>query len=104
MAFATQLGTFGVGAGAVIALGVYGLLRLLGLHELGTLLLQIGLLVLVFASAAPAGAQDSAALAQRISAVMDVGALLLGLALLVSWAFIVLPGRRARQHSQEVLS
>jgi hypothetical protein len=39
-----------------------------------------------------------------VSAVIDVGALLLGLAFLVPWAFIVLPGRLARQHRQEVLS
>ncbi|CAN7254968.1 MFS transporter [Acidovorax sp. LjRoot117] len=73
-------------------------------HQLGGAL-GLGLLVLVFAHSAPVvGAQDSAALAQRISAVMDVGALLLGLALLVSWAFIFLPGRHARQQAQEVLS
>ncbi|MHA6826033.1 MFS transporter [Ralstonia pseudosolanacearum] len=72
-------------------------------HQLGGAL-GLGLLVLVFASAAPPTAQDSAALAHRISAVMDVGALLLGLALLVSWAFIVLPSRAAQSQPQEALS
>jgi len=69
-------------------------------HQLGGAL-GLGLLVLVFASAAPAGAQDSVALAHRIAAVMDVGALLLGLALIVSWVFIVLPSRLSRQQPQE---
>nr|CUV37100.1 exported protein of unknown function [Ralstonia solanacearum] len=72
-------------------------------HQLGGAL-RLGLLVLVFASVAPPTAQDSAALAHRISAVMDVGALLLGLALLVSWAFIVLPSRAAQSQPQEALS
>lgn len=35
---------------------------------------------------------------------MDVGALLLGLAMLVSWAFIVLPSRAAQSQPQEALS
>lgn len=69
-------------------------------HQLGGAL-GLGLLVLVFANAAPAGAQDSAALARRIAAVMDVSALLLGLALIVSWVFIVLPSRLSRQQPQE---
>ncbi|MDO3526220.1 MFS transporter [Ralstonia pseudosolanacearum] len=72
-------------------------------HQLGGAL-GLGLLVLVFASVAPPTAQDSAALAHRISAVMDVGALLLGLAMLVSWAFIVLPSRAAQSQPQEALS
>lgn len=61
-------------------------------HQLGGAL-GLGLLVLVFSSAAPAGAQDSVALAQRIDAVMDVAALLLGTALIVCWLFIVAPHR-----------
>lgn len=71
-------------------------------HQLGGAL-GLGVLVLVFASAAPAAAQDSVALARRISAVMDAGALLLGLALLVSWFLIVRPQRRARARQQEAL-
>lgn len=69
-------------------------------HQLGGAL-GLGLLVLVFANAAPAGAQDNAALAHRIAAVMDVSASLLGLAFLVSWVFIVLPSRLVRQPPQE---
>lgn len=72
-------------------------------HQLGGAL-GLGVLVLVFAGAAPAAARDSAALAHRISAVMDAGALLLGLALLVSWFLIVGPQRRARGRRQEALS
>lgn len=72
-------------------------------HQLGGAL-GLGVLVLVFASAAPATAQDSAALAHRISAVMDVAALLLALALLVSWVLIVRPQCRARARQQEALS
>jgi len=72
-------------------------------HQLGGAL-GLGLLVFVFANAAPPAAQDSVALAHRISAVMDVGALLLGLALLVSWACIVLPRLGAQSKQQEVLS
>lgn len=72
-------------------------------HQLGGAL-GLGVLVLVFASAAPAAAEGSAALAHRISAVMDAGALLLGLALLVSWFLIVRPQRRARARQQEALS
>jgi hypothetical protein len=60
-------------------------------------------LVLVFASAAPSSAHDIEALAHRISAVMDVGALLLALALLVSWACIVAPRRRHSSQQQETL-
>lgn len=71
-------------------------------HQLGGAL-GLGLLVLVFASAAPVAAQDSEALAHRISAVMDVGAILLGLALLVSWFLIVSPRRRALARQQEAL-
>jgi EmrB/QacA subfamily drug resistance transporter len=71
-------------------------------HQLGGAL-GLGLLVLVFASALPAGANDSQALAHRISAVMDVGGLLLGLALLVSWAFIVFPRRSMKSRQQEAL-
>ena len=72
-------------------------------HQLGGAL-GLGLLVLVFASAAPAEAQDSAALAHRISAVMETAALLLGLATFVSWLLIVLPRRRIQSQQQEVLS
>lgn len=72
-------------------------------HQLGGAL-GLGVLVLVFASAAPAAAQDSAALAHRISAVMDAGALLLVLALLVSWFLIVGPQRRAPARQQEARS
>lgn len=62
-------------------------------HQLGGAL-GLGVLVLVFARAAPAGANDIQALAHRISAVMDVAGLLLALALLVAWAFIALPRRQ----------
>ncbi|WP_201492814.1 MFS transporter [Rubrivivax sp. A210] len=72
-------------------------------HQLGGAL-GLGVLVLVFASAAPASAQDSVALAHRISTVMDVAALLLALALLVYWVLIVRPQRRARARQQEALS
>jgi MFS family permease len=72
-------------------------------HQLGGAL-GLGLLVLVFASTAPSGAQDTAALAHRISAVMDVGALLLWLALVVSWFLIVLPRRGVLSKPQEALS
>ena len=72
-------------------------------HQLGGAL-GLGLLVLVFASAAPSAAQGTAALAHRISAVMDVSALLLGLALAVSWFLIVLPRRGAPSKPQETLS
>lgn len=61
-------------------------------HQLGGAL-GLGLLVLVFSSVAPTGAQDGAALAQRIDAVMNVAALLLGGALIVCWLFIVVPRR-----------
>jgi MFS family permease len=57
-------------------------------HQLGGAQ-GLGLLAFVFANAAPPAAQDGVALAHRISAVMDVGALLPGLALPVSWAFVV---------------
>lgn len=72
-------------------------------HQLGGAL-GLGVLVLVFAGAAPAAARDSAALAHRISAVMDAGALMLGLALLVSWFLIVRPQRRAPARQQEARS
>lgn len=72
-------------------------------HQLGGAL-GLGVLVLVFASVAPPGIDDSATLAHRISAVMEVGALLLALALLVSWFFIVLPRRRQAHLQQEALS
>lgn len=68
-------------------------------HQLGGAL-GLGLLVLVFASAEPAGELDTAALAHRISAVMDTAALLLGLATLVSWLLIVSPPRRTSPHQQ----
>jgi MFS family permease len=71
-------------------------------HQLGGAL-GLGLLVLVFASAAPSAAQGTAALAHRISAVMDVSASLLGLALAVSWFLIVLPRRGAPSKPQEAL-
>ena len=72
-------------------------------HQLGGAL-GLGVLVLVFASVAPSGIDDSATLAHRISAVMEVGALLLAFALLVSWFFIVLPRRRRAHSQQEALS
>ncbi|WP_202760165.1 MFS transporter [Delftia acidovorans] len=73
-------------------------------HQLGGAL-GLGLLVLVFASAGSSiEQQDSAALAHRIAAVMDVAALLLGLALIVSWFFIVKPHRRHQAKQQEALS
>ncbi|WP_313236198.1 MFS transporter [Delftia acidovorans] len=73
-------------------------------HQLGGAL-GLGLLVLVFARAGSSiDQQDSAALAHRIAAVMDVAALLLGLALIVSWFFIVKPHRRHQAKQQEALS
>jgi uncharacterized membrane protein YdbT with pleckstrin-like domain len=72
-------------------------------HQLGGAL-GLALLVLVFASAAPAGTQDVASLAHRISAVMDIAALLLVLALLVSWFFIVVPHRNRQAQQQKALS
>ncbi|PHV03838.1 hypothetical protein CSQ96_28935 [Janthinobacterium sp. BJB412] len=72
-------------------------------HQLGGAL-GLGLLVLVFASAAPAGAHDSQALALRISAVMDAAGLLLALALIVSWTLIVLPRRKVKPKHLEALS
>lgn len=72
-------------------------------HQLGGAL-GLALLVLVFASAAPADAQDVASLAHRISVVMDVAALLLALALLVSWFFIVVPHRNRQAQQQKALS
>lgn len=72
-------------------------------HQLGGAL-GLGLLVLVFANAGVSSAQDSAALAHRIASVMDVAALLLGLALLVSWFFIVIPRQRRQAQQQEAFS
>jgi MFS family permease len=72
-------------------------------HQLGGAL-GLGVLVLVFAGAAPASARDIEALAHRIAAVMDTGALLLALALLVSWVCIVAPRRRHPSHQQETLA
>lgn len=72
-------------------------------HQLGGAL-GLGLLVLVFASAAPAEALDSHALAHRIAAVMDVAAGLLGLALLVSWRLIARPDQANSSSPQEALS
>ncbi|QBK06437.1 MFS transporter [Hylemonella gracilis] len=72
-------------------------------HQLGGAL-GLGVLVLVFASAAPVGAHDSATLAHQIAAVMDVAAVLLGLALMVSWFFIVLPLRGSQTRPKEAHS
>ena len=71
-------------------------------HQLGGAL-GLGLLVLVFASVAPSGATASEVLAQRIGAVMDVAALLLGMATLVTWLFIVVPRRRTRSQQREAI-
>ncbi|MHA6915169.1 MFS transporter [Ralstonia pseudosolanacearum] len=70
-------------------------------HQLGGAL-GLGVLVFVFAAAAPATAHDADTLAHRIAAVMDTGALFLAVALLVAWACIVLPRRRS--HRQETLA
>lgn len=72
-------------------------------HQLGGAL-GLGLLVLVFAGAAPTGAHDSQALAHRISAVIDAAGLLLTLALIVSWIFIVLPRRKVKPKQLEAIS
>lgn len=66
-------------------------------HQLGGAL-GLGVLVLVFAGAAPTNAHDINTLAHRIAAVMNVGALLFALAVLVSWACIVAPRRRIPSH------
>ncbi|SEL77554.1 drug resistance transporter, EmrB/QacA subfamily [Roseateles sp. YR242] len=71
-------------------------------HQLGGAL-GLGLLVLVFANAAPAMGHDVEGLARRISVVMDVAAVLLGLALVVAVLFIVMPQHR-RGRKLEVLS
>ncbi|CAM4124932.1 MFS transporter [Roseateles saccharophilus] len=71
-------------------------------HQLGGAL-GLGVLVLIAAAAAPATAPGIDALAHRVSAVMDAGALLLALALLVAWACIVRPRRRPA-HRQETLA
>lgn len=72
-------------------------------HQLGGAL-GLGLLVLVFASVTPSRAKGAEVLAQRIGAVMDVAALLLGMATLVSYLLIVLPRRRAPLQPQEARS
>lgn len=72
-------------------------------HQIGSAL-GLGVLVLVFSGAAPASAHDVDALAHRIAVVMDVGALLLALALLVSWACIVAPRRHHLSLQQENLA
>ena len=72
-------------------------------HQLGGAL-GLGVLVLVFASAAPAGLHDGAALAHRISAVMNVAAAMLVLALLLSWALIATPHRTLPSLSPEARS
>lgn len=71
-------------------------------HQLGGAL-GLGLLVLVFANAAPEANHDTASLALRISAVMEVAALLVGLALIAVLLFIVVPRHRRARHL-EVLS
>jgi len=103
---APPMGLIGLGQGLLLgpltAAGVAGVARedagaASGLvnvaHQLGGAL-GLGVLVLVFAGAAPAGAHDVQALAHRIAAVMDVGALLLALAFIVAWACIVRPRHR----------
>jgi EmrB/QacA subfamily drug resistance transporter len=72
-------------------------------HQLGGAL-GLGLLVLVFAEAAPVGANDINALAHQISMTMNTSGLLLGLALFVSWAFIALTPRNLKTPRQEALS
>ncbi|NVD70187.1 MFS transporter [Duganella sp. BJB1802] len=69
-------------------------------HQLGGAL-GLGLLVLVFSSAAPAALHDSQALAHRIAAVMNAAGLLLVLAMIVSCAVIVLPHRKIKSQRQE---
>lgn len=59
-------------------------------HQLGGSL-GLGILVLVFAKAAPADSHDIVALAHRIAAVMDASALMLTLATGVAWVCIVIP-------------
>lgn len=71
-------------------------------HQLGGSL-GLGVLVLVFANAAPTSAHDIPSLAHRISAVMETSALMLGLAALVAWACIVAPHRRSKLRQQEPL-
>lgn len=71
-------------------------------HQLGGAL-GLALLVLVFANAAPETRLDAAGLALRISAVMDVAAVLVGLALIAVLFFIVLP-RHRQARKLEVLS
>ncbi len=71
-------------------------------HQLGGAL-GLALLVLVFANAAPETRIDAAGLALRISAVMDVAAVLVGLALIAVLFFIVLP-RHRQARKLEVLS
>lgn len=69
-------------------------------HQLGGAL-GLGLLELVCGRANPIGTQDRTALAQRMAAVVDVGALLLGLAFIVPWVFIDVPGRFVPPQPQE---
>lgn len=72
-------------------------------HQLGGAL-GLGLLVLIFASAGSTSVQDSIGLAHRIARVMDAAALLLGLALVVSWFLIVAPQLRRQAQQQEAIS
>lgn len=69
-------------------------------HQLGGAL-GLGLLGLVCSHAPAIRTQDRAALAQRMAAVVDVGALLLGLAFIVPWGFIDVPGRFVPPQPQE---
>ncbi|WP_201799780.1 MFS transporter [Andreprevotia sp. IGB-42] len=72
-------------------------------HQFGGSL-GLGVLVLVFASAAPAPAHDIASLAQRIATVMDASALMLALAGLVAWICIINPHRRGILRQKESLA
>lgn len=71
-------------------------------HQLGGSL-GLGVLVLVFASAAPESAHDVESLARRIAAAMDVGALMLTLSAVVAWFYIVIPHRRNALRQKEAL-
>ena len=62
-------------------------------HQLGGSL-GLGLLVVVFEAATPAGLAGTALLAHRVAAVMDTGALLLTLALIVALLFVLSAQRR----------
>nr|WP_316640861.1 MFS transporter [uncultured Roseateles sp.] len=70
-------------------------------HQLGGAL-GLGVLVLIFAAAAPAAVHDVDTLAHRISVVMDAAALLLALSLLVAWACIVRPRHRPSHHQENL--